>query len=55
MLTLCYPSWRELLSRDGEWSELSRFATNDVVGATLALVYGRRRQGKTLLLELMKC
>lgn len=47
------PKPEELFNREGEWSELSRFATNDVVGATLGLVYGRRRQGKTLLLELL--
>ena len=35
---LCYPKPEELFNREGEWSELSRFATNDVVGATLGLV-----------------
>ncbi|MGQ0779349.1 MAG: ATP-binding protein [Pseudonocardiales bacterium] len=42
-----------LFDRDAEWGELSSFATDDRLGATLALVYGRRRQGKTLLLELL--
>lgn len=42
-----------LFDRDAEWNELSTFATDDRLGATLALVYGRRRQGKTLLLELL--
>lgn len=42
-----------LFGRDAEWSELAEFATSDVPGAALGLVYGRRRQGKTLLLELL--
>jgi hypothetical protein len=40
-----------LYDRDVEWEELSEFATSDQPGASLGLVYGRRRQGKTLLLE----
>jgi AAA+ ATPase superfamily predicted ATPase len=36
--------------RDQEWADLTRFATNSDLGATLGLVYGRRRQGKTFLL-----
>jgi hypothetical protein len=42
-----------LFDRDTEWGELAEFATSDVPGAALGLVYGRRRQGKTLLLELL--
>lgn len=40
-----------LFGRDTEWEELSEFATSRESGASLGLVYGRRRQGKTLLLE----
>jgi AAA+ ATPase superfamily predicted ATPase len=42
-----------LFDRDVEWDELAEFATSAEQGATLGLVYGRRRQGKTLLLELL--
>ncbi len=42
-----------LFGRNLEWAELSDFARSDEQGATLGLVYGRRRQGKTLLLELL--
>ena len=42
-----------LFDRDLEWAELSEFAASDERGAALGLVYGRRRQGKTLLLELL--
>lgn len=42
-----------LFDRDAEWAELAEFATSTVPGAALGLVYGRRRQGKTLLLELL--
>ena len=40
-----------LFDRNAEWLELAEFATSAGQGATLGLVYGRRRQGKTLLLE----
>ncbi|WP_322749271.1 MULTISPECIES: ATP-binding protein [unclassified Frankia] len=43
----------ELFGRDAEWFELTAFAGDPTPGATLALVYGRRRQGKTLILELL--
>ncbi|MEI6622566.1 MAG: DUF234 domain-containing protein [Actinomycetes bacterium] len=43
----------ELFDRDVEWSELSAFASNPALGASLGLMYGRRRQGKTMLLELL--
>jgi hypothetical protein len=42
-----------LFDRETEWRELAEFATSSEQGATLGLVYGRRRQGKTLLLELL--
>jgi hypothetical protein len=42
-----------LFDRDAEWRELAEFATSPESGAMLGLVYGRRRQGKTLLLELL--
>jgi uncharacterized protein len=48
-----WPKPDRLFDRDVEWAELSEFASSDELGATLGLVYGRRRQGKTLLLELL--
>jgi hypothetical protein len=42
-----------LFDRDAEWHELTEFATSAEPGGSLGLVYGRRRQGKTLLLELL--
>jgi uncharacterized protein len=42
-----------LFGRDTEWRDLTEFASSAQPGATLGLVYGRRRQGKTLLLELL--
>ncbi|MEV0806427.1 ATP-binding protein [Micromonospora sp. NPDC050200] len=41
---------QEIFDRDVEWAELARFASNERSGATLGVVSGRRRQGKTLLL-----
>lgn len=41
----------DLHDRDREWAALTDFATDPAMGARLALVYGRRRQGKTMLLE----
>lgn len=43
----------DLHCRDREWEALAGFASVESVGATLGLVYGRRRQGKTLMLELL--
>ena len=40
-----------IYDRDLEWAALTRFVTADGAGARLGLVYGRRRQGKTLLLD----
>jgi hypothetical protein len=42
-----------LFGRDTEWRDLTEFASSPRPGATLGVVYGRRRQGKTLLLELL--
>jgi AAA+ ATPase superfamily predicted ATPase len=40
-----------MFDRDFEWSELVRFATYEGREATLGVVTGRRRQGKTFLLD----
>jgi hypothetical protein len=40
-----------VFDRQFEWEALTRFAEGDGRGASLGLVYGRRRQGKTLLLQ----
>ena len=42
-----------LFGRDAEWRDLADFASATVPGASLGLVYGRRRQGKTIMLELL--
>jgi AAA+ ATPase superfamily predicted ATPase len=44
---------QRLFGRDEEWRELLEFASSACPGASLGLVYGRRRQGKTLILELL--
>lgn len=44
---------QRLFARDDEWRDLSDFALSERPGASLGLVYGRRRQGKTLMLELL--
>lgn len=41
----------EVFDREFEWSALGRFIEDDQPGATLGVVSGRRRQGKTYLLE----
>ena len=43
------PDW--LFDRTTEWDRLWSFARPERAGAGLAIVYGRRRQGKTTLLE----
>ena len=42
-----------IFDRAFEWEALAEFATDDRLGATLGMVSGWRRQGKTLLLESM--
>lgn len=41
----------ELFDREAEWRDLTDFATGDVPGTRLAIVRGRRRQGKSYLLR----
>ena len=41
----------DLFGRDREWASLTRFVAAPRAGTSLGLVYGRRRQGKTYLLE----
>lgn len=41
----------EMFDRDSEWSALSGFVADTRPGATLGVVSGRRRQGKTFLLD----
>ncbi len=41
----------EMFDREVEWSALDHFATDARPGATLGVVSGRRRQGKTFLLR----
>lgn len=40
-----------MFDRDQEWDALGRFASDTQAGATLGVVSGRRRQGKTFLLD----
>ena len=47
------PKPERLHGRAVEWDELTDFVSAPTPGATLGLVYGRRRQGKTLMLELL--
>lgn len=41
----------DLFDRDGEWRALARFATDPAQTGAMGIVYGRRRQGKSWLLE----
>lgn len=45
------PKPGHIFDRTTEWQTLAEFATDTRQGATLGMVSGRRRQGKTLLLE----
>jgi hypothetical protein len=40
-----------MFERDREWRALNAFATDPSAGATLGVVYGRLRQGKSFLLN----
>ncbi|MFI5932051.1 ATP-binding protein [Actinoplanes sp. NPDC051494] len=40
-----------VFERDAEWAELAEYASAPMGGATLGVVSGRRRQGKTFLLD----
>jgi AAA+ ATPase superfamily predicted ATPase len=50
-VTLAKPS--SLHDRDRPWQALADFATSPADGTRLGIVYGRRRQGKTLMLDLL--
>lgn len=41
----------DVFDRDDEWSDLVEFAVSDLPGLRIAVVYGRRRQGKSYLLR----
>ena len=41
----------DMFARDREWSELTAFAVDEGPEATMAVVSGRRRQGKSFLLD----
>ena len=41
----------DMFDRDEEWTALTRFVADDRPGARLGVVSGRRRQGKTFLLD----
>jgi AAA+ ATPase superfamily predicted ATPase len=43
----------DVFDRDREWAHLAEFVCDDQPGATLGVVSGRRRQGKTYLLDAM--
>ena len=40
-----------LFDREAEWDDLTRFVSGPVTSARLGLVYGRRRQGKSFMLD----
>lgn len=41
----------DVFDRDREWADLAEFAAPDLPGLRIAVVYGRRRQGKSYLLR----
>ena len=48
-MPLRYPS--DMIGRRSEWRALTEFVINKAPGATLGIVWGRRRVGKSFLLE----
>lgn len=48
---MCPVKPERVFDRDREWAGLTRFASNQYPGALLGVVSGRRRQGKSFLLE----
>ncbi len=44
----------DMFDREWEWDALLRFATDPAEGATLGVVRGRRRQGKSFLLQALR-
>ena len=49
MEVLVKPS--DVFDRDSEWADLADFALSSLPGLRIAVVYGRRRQGKSYLLR----
>ena len=41
----------DVFDRDEEWADLAEFAASPLPGLRIAIVYGRRRQGKSYLLR----
>ncbi len=41
----------DVFDRDEEWADLAEFAGSSLPGLRIAVVYGRRRQGKSYLLR----
>ncbi|MGO9557856.1 MAG: hypothetical protein ACLPQS_08070 [Acidimicrobiales bacterium] len=41
----------DLFDRERDWDDLGTFATDATPGLRIAVVYGRRRQGKSYLLR----
>jgi len=45
------PKPPDVFDRDTEWADLAEFAGSELAGLRIAVVYGRRRQGKSYLLR----
>jgi hypothetical protein len=41
----------DVFDRDAEWADLAEFAASNLPGLRIAVIYGRRRQGKSYLLR----